>query len=38
MQIEEEEIGRKVTKTDIKALKADQKETASILEKLKLVR
>lgn len=38
VQIEEEEIGRKNTKLDIKTLIADQKETAFILEKLKKVR
>jgi hypothetical protein len=38
VQIEEEEIGRKTTKLDIRTLKAELKETAAILEKLRGVR
>jgi hypothetical protein len=37
VQIEEEEIGRKTNKLDIKALMAEKKETAEILVKLREV-
>jgi hypothetical protein len=37
VQIEEEEIGRKANKLDMKALKADKEETSTILTRLREV-